>query len=116
MGTRPAFEFSGHRFPVLAGQGASQQVAAGPGVMLVRPEHVEVLPLDASSGVPGVVQRSQAIGDAVVYDVAVDGGPVLRAKTGRQREHALLDAGARVKVGISETAPGWLLPQRADVS
>lgn len=76
----------------------------------MRPEHVDILPHDATLGVPGVVQRRQAIGDAVVYELAVDNGPVLRAKVGRQRDHVLLDEGSRIKVNISETAPGWLLP------
>lgn len=112
-GERPAFEFSGHRFPVHTGAGTDRALTPGPGVLLVRPEHVDLLPCDASTGVPGVVRRRQAIGDAVVYEVAVDGGPVLRAKAGRQREHVLLDEGSPVRVGISEIAPGWVLPSRA---
>lgn len=115
-GAQPTFEFSGHRFPVLAGGNSAQEVSPGPGVLLVRPEHVEVLPHDAPSGVPGVVRRRQAIGDAVVYEVAVDDGPVLRAKAGRQRDHALLEEGTRVRLNISEIAPGWLLPERTGSS
>lgn len=115
-GATPIFEFSGHRFPLRPVETATRKLETGPRTLLVRPEHLEVLPFDAQVGVPGTVRRRQGIGDAVIYEVAVDDGPVLRAKVGRERGHELLAEDTPVRLSISETAPGWLLPEETVMS
>ncbi|MDR1799002.1 MAG: ABC transporter ATP-binding protein [Bifidobacteriaceae bacterium] len=78
--------------------------------LLVRPDHLELLPATATAGLPGTVATFQDLGEAFIYGVDLAEGPQLTVRVPRGRGEGLLAVGAPVRVVLNEAAAEWLIP------
>ncbi|MDR1799212.1 MAG: ABC transporter ATP-binding protein [Bifidobacteriaceae bacterium] len=97
-----------------SGIGHREGGTAGERTLLVRPDHLELLPATATAGLPGTVATFQDLGEAFIYGVDVADGPQLTVRVPRGRSEGLLAVGTPVRVALNEAAAEWLIPAPAD--
>jgi putative spermidine/putrescine transport system ATP-binding protein len=97
--------------------GARLDVAPPPGfapgrriVVCIRPEHLRFEVADAAAGLPGTIKAVMPLGANVIYEVEIAPGAAVKVSEARQRDGAMRDSGAQVRVVPTSPAACHLFP------
>jgi putative spermidine/putrescine transport system ATP-binding protein len=77
---------------------------AGAALLSVRPEHWQLLPADATAGLPATVRMVLPLGPTVVHELELADGTPIKVTTVRTGSGARLQPGSAVRIGLGADA------------
>jgi putative spermidine/putrescine transport system ATP-binding protein len=104
VGTDSGFDFEPEVGGNLKLASARPCSRSGGALLSVRPEHWQLLPADASEGLPATVRMVLPLGPTVVHELELADGTPIKVTTVRSGSGARLQPGSAVRVGLGADA------------